>query len=82
MRVRTRYRRRFDLKAVDQSGYVDLASANDQSVIPADIALSEERFNMIDNPNSVGYRPRDQFEAAQAAKVITGYKAPEGEKQE
>lgn len=76
MRVFTKYDPRFDRKAVEQTGFVDIAAANAESTIPAGIALAEERFNGIDDPRSIAGRPSDQFEAAQAAKVITGYKPP------
>lgn len=76
MKVYCKYNSKCDLQKVDQTGYVDLAAANAESTIPAGIALSEEKFNGIDDPRSIGVRPGDQFEAAQAAKVITGYKPP------
>lgn len=65
-----------DFAPVEQSGYIDLAAANAASSIPADIANSELRYNEIDDPNSIAGRPSDVFEAAQASKVIAGYKAP------
>ena len=65
-----------DIQAVDQTGYVDLKKANAESVVPAVEGLTEERFNGIDDPNSIGSRPSDVFEQMQANKAIVGYKAP------
>lgn len=76
MRCTAKYNPLRDVCAVERTGYFDLAAVNAESVIPAGIPMAEERFNGIEDPNSIGYRPRDQFEAAQAAKVVTGYKAP------
>lgn len=77
MKVFCKYNPSRDLKKVDQTGYVDLTAANAESTIPTGIPLSEARYNGIEDPNSIGFRPGDQFEAVQASKVIAGYKAPE-----
>lgn len=65
-----------DIRAVSQTGYVDLAKANALSSVPASISAEQLSFNEIDDPRSIAGRPSDVFEAAQAAKVIAGYKAP------
>lgn len=65
-----------DFAPVEQSGFIDLAAANAASSIPADIANAEQRYNGIEDPNSIAGRPSDAFEAAQMSKVIAGYKAP------
>lgn len=77
MKVVTKYSPLRDRKAVDQTGYVDLASANAESSIPVDVPLAEERFNRIEDPRAIGSRPGDVFEAAQAHKAISDYKAPD-----
>lgn len=65
-----------DIAPVEQSGFIDLAAANAASSIPAGIANQELSFNEIDDPNSIGGRPSDEFEAAQMNSVIASYKAP------
>lgn len=63
-----------DVQAVVQDGFVDLARANAMSSLPSSIQATDLMYNEIDDPNSIGARPRDTFEAAQASKVITEYK--------
>lgn len=77
MRIQAKYNPVRDIQAVDQVGFIDLAAANALSTIPSGIPLAEARFNGIEDPNSIAGRPSDQFDAAQANKVIAGYKAPE-----
>lgn len=71
-----------DIQAVEQFGFVDLKAANVTSSIPVIDGLDEERYNGIDDPRSIGARPADQFEAAQASKAISGYTPPSSEKNE
>lgn len=71
-----------DICSVDQFGFVDLVKANLTGSVPATIEADDLRFNGMEDPAAIGGRPSDAFEAAQAAKVITGYKAPEHESQE
>lgn len=66
-----------DIEAVTQTGYIDLAKANAMSSIPASLSAEQLMYNEIDDPRSIAGRPSDVFEAAQASKVIAGYKAPE-----
>lgn len=66
-----------DICAVDQFGFVDLVKANLTGSVPASIEADDIRFNGMEDPAAIGGRPSDAFEAAQAARVITGYKAPE-----
>lgn len=68
-----------DLRAVDQTGFVDLAVANSMNSLPANITAHELSFNGIEDPNSIGLRPSDQFEAAQASKAIVDYVPPKKE---
>lgn len=65
-----------DIMAVEQFGFVDLCKANETSTVPAVDGLDEDRYNGIEDPNSIGARPRDVFEQMQANKQIVGYKAP------
>lgn len=68
-----------DIQKVDVTGVFDLTAAYAAGSIPAYVPLEEARYNGIEDPNSIGYRPRDSFELAQASKVTLDYKAPEGE---
>lgn len=65
-----------DIKAVEQTGWVDLAKANSMNSIPAQLQANDLSFNGIDNPNSIAGRPADIFEAGQAARAILDYKPP------
>lgn len=60
-----------DIQQVEQSGAVNLALANKMNSIPSQLQALELRFNGIEDPNSIGLRPSDEFEAMQAAKAIT-----------
>lgn len=68
-----------DIRAVEPTGWVDLAKANAMNSIPAQLQGSDLSYNGIDDPNSIGGRPSDIFEAAQASKVIVDYKPPKKE---
>lgn len=66
-----------DISRVEQFGFVDLAQANSMNSLPANLSAEQLSYNEIDDPKSIGYRPRDQFEHAQGAKVIASYAPPE-----
>lgn len=68
-----------DIQKVDPTGYIDLVKANQTGSVPASIQADESRFNGIDDPASIGFRPRDQFEAMQANRAIVGYKPASSE---
>lgn len=68
-----------DLMAVDPTGYVDLVKANQNSSIDVPVALTEQQFNDIEDPRSIGARPSDDFELMQANRAIVDYQAPSGE---
>lgn len=70
-----------DIQEVDQFGYVDIAKANATSSIDVQLQLQEERYNGIEDPRSIGARPSDIFEAAQANKAIAGYVPEEDPKE-
>lgn len=72
-----KYNHRRDIMRVDVTGYFDICEAYSSGSVPATVPDSEERFNGIEDPRSIGGRPSDQFDAAQANIVIAGYKAPE-----
>lgn len=65
-----------DIQAVEQFGFVDLASANATSSVPGSLDTSDLSFNGIDDPNSIGGRASDVFEAGMMSKAIEGYVPP------
>lgn len=73
---------RRDIQRVDPTGYFDIVDAYRSGAVPDSVPDSEERFNNIEDPRSIGCRPRDQFEAAQAHVCITGYTPPEAPHEE
>lgn len=70
-----------DICAVEQVGFIDLTLANQTSSVPASLVIEEHQYNGIEDPRSIGARPRDVFETAQANKVIAGYVPPKDESQ-
>lgn len=65
-----------DIQPVDPVGAVDLVTAHAMHTLPSNIESGDLLYNEIDDPRSIGARPRDAFEAAQAAKAITSYVPP------
>lgn len=65
-----------DLQPVDSTGAVDLAKAHAMGSLPSNIESGDLLYNEIDDPRSIGARPSDVFEAAQASKAISGYVPP------
>lgn len=72
----TPYNPNKDIKAVEQTGFVDLAKANSMNALPANLAANSLSYNGVEDPNAVAGRPSDVFEAAQASKAITDYVPP------
>lgn len=66
-----------DVMPVSQFGFVDIVKANATSKVDVVDTLSEDKYNNIDDPRSIGMRPSDDFEAAQAANVIFNFKPNE-----
>lgn len=65
-----------DVQKVDPTGWIDIPKAYASGSIPPGISADELQYNGIEDPNSIAGMPKDAFEAAQAAKAISGYKAP------
>lgn len=63
-----------DISEVDPFGSVDLAKMHATGSVPASVPVTEERFNGIENPNSIAGRVSDDFDAMQANKAILAYK--------
>lgn len=68
-----------DLQPVDQVGAVDLVKAHAMGSLPSNIESGDLLYNEIDDPRSIGARPSDTFEAAQASKAIANYVPPKSE---
>lgn len=68
-----------DLQPVDPFGAVDLVTAHAMHSLPSNIESGDLLYNEIDDPRSIGVRPSDVFEAAQASKAISGYVPPKSE---
>lgn len=81
MRVECKYNPVVDIQAVEQEGFLDLTAANAAGSVPANLNGSEGLSNGIEDPNSIGVRPRDIFEANQAAKAISDYVPPKKDKE-
>lgn len=64
------YDPQFDIQAVDQTGFVDLALAHASGSVPAILDFDSVNYNEIDNPNSISGRPSDTFEGMQAGKAL------------
>lgn len=60
----------FDIQAVDQTGYVDLAKAHSTGSVPAILDVDSLEYNEIDDPNSIVARPSDEFDAMQTGKAL------------
>lgn len=58
-----------DLQEVDQFGYVDLNDAFINGVVRGDLSVDEENFNDIEDPKSVGAKPRDALEAIELGRA-------------
>lgn len=79
MRQKIEYDALRDIMPVSQTGFVDLAKANATSEIDVPVAVEDERYNGIENPNSIGERPSDVFEQMQANKTIVDFQLPQQE---
>lgn len=65
-----------DLKAVSQTGALDLKEAFANNAVPATLNASEGKFNDIDDPASIGTRVKDTIDAEVLSRTIGNYKAP------
>lgn len=52
-----------DSADVDQFGFIDLREAYMKHIIPADVAEGNDNYNDMDEPDTVGAKPSDVFEA-------------------
>lgn len=59
-----------DLGEASQSGYVDLYQLLGNGVLPANLNVTAESFNDIEDPKSIYGKPSDQFEAMSMAKEL------------
>lgn len=65
-----------DIKAVSQTGFVDIVKANSMNSLPANLSCDTLVYNEINDPNSIAGRPRDAFEHAQGSKAVADYVPP------
>lgn len=65
-----------DICEVSQTGFVDLVDAFENNTIAGDLMVDADKFNGIEDPNSILGSPRDNFEAAHYRETLAGYKAP------
>lgn len=52
-----------DVADVDQFGFVDLREAYVKHMIPAEVTEGNDNYNDIDEPDNIGRKPSDIFEA-------------------
>lgn len=52
-----------DMQEVDQTGYIDLATAYVNGVVSGDLNPDQLTFNQIEEPESILGRPSDEFDA-------------------
>lgn len=64
------YNPKVDLHEVDQFGFVDLNKAYVDGTISGDVAISDERFNGVQDPSTLLPRPKDKFEAMRQADYV------------
>lgn len=64
-----RFNPKVDIAEVDQFGYVDLNDAYRNGVVRGDLSVIDEDYNDIENPNEVGFKPRDAFEAIEMGRA-------------
>lgn len=65
-----------DIKAVSQTGFVDIVKANSMNSLPANLNCDALVYNEIEDPRSIAGRPRDSFEHAQGSKAVADYVPP------
>lgn len=56
----------FDIREVDQFGFVDIHESVLNGVVPSDLQPQQARFNNIENPRQVMSRPDDVFAGMRA----------------
>lgn len=59
-----------DIAPVDQTGFIDLAVAHSMNSVPAMLNAEALEYNEIEDPNSIVFRPSDDFEAMQAGRAL------------
>lgn len=52
-----------DIREVSQTGFVDLANAYQNGVVPSYASESDLQYGNIDSPSNIYGRPHDAFEA-------------------
>lgn len=70
----------FDLKPVDEFGWIDAAEAYVNKSVPSNLITQESDYNGIDDPDSILGKPDDVFSALRMQERIVN--ASSGEKSE
>lgn len=66
-----KYDKNLDIQEVDQFGYVNLREAYVTGIVPGNMEIDEQSFDVIDDLNALkGGKPLDVFDAISAGKAI------------
>lgn len=74
-----KYNPRTDIKKVSPTGSLDLKAAFVNNAIPANLEVTEAKFNGIDDPAAIAGRVHDTIDAEVTSKAIRDYKPPKKE---
>lgn len=74
-----KYNPKTDIKKVSPTGALDLKAAFANNAIPANLEVTEAKFNGIDDPAAIAGRVKDTIDAEVTAKAIRDYKPPKKE---
>lgn len=70
MKVILGFDKKRDIREVSQNGFVDLASAYKNGIVPSNASESDLSFGNIESPNNIAGRPHDAFEAMRMNKAF------------
>lgn len=66
-----------DVSLVDQFGYVDINECIATNTVPAGLNPTDESYNGLDDPNSIGGKPSDVFDGISMARSLSSRQSPE-----
>ena len=73
---------RRDVAEVNQTSGIDLAQSYKNMTLDGEVEMDANRFNGIEDPDSILGKPSDIFDAAHMKETIAGFKAPEAPAEE
>lgn len=76
---RPKYNSARDIKKVNPIGALDLKSAFANNAIPSNLAVSDGKYNGVDNPDGIATRVRNRIDAEVLDKSIRDYKPESNE---